>query len=93
MLNTHYKFLCRPCEESWWFGLVVEKQVLPGVPESLPWWHVSAGAPFELTAGCALQGAELTSTSPQLLSNRLINQYVCINFGISLLCASTVKAL
>lgn len=72
---------------------MVAQQVLPGVAESLPWWHMDAGAPFELTAECALQGAELTSSSPQLLSNRLINQYVCINFYISLLCASTVKAL
>lgn len=42
VLNTHYKFLCSPCEESWWFGLVVAKQVLPAVPESLPWWHIVA---------------------------------------------------
>lgn len=50
------------------------------VLEPLPWWHISAGAPFELTAECSLWGADLISSSPQLLSNRLINQYVCINF-------------
>lgn len=91
VLNTDYKFLCRSLGDlAWWWQSRCCLVCLSPSPGGR--WVL--GLPLSsLQSVLSLWGAQLTSSSPQLLSDRPVNQYVCINFCMSSLCASTLKAL